>query len=133
VRAAAEGLAGDVVPTLPSDLDAEAYRVRLGERWSNARIEHALEQIAKDGDRKLPARFRDVAQERLADGVVPRHVALVLAAWGLHRGTADAREIIDPTLFGEGLASSEGLHDAVAEWLARFDADGIRGALRAAA
>jgi hypothetical protein len=69
-------------------------------------------------------------RERLADGVVPRHVALVLAAWGLHRGSADARAILDPRLFGEELAASAPMRDAVADWLARLDADGVRGALR---
>jgi fructuronate reductase len=148
----------DLEPTLPAapGIDIAAYRAELGQRWINPRIAHRLEQIGADGSQKLPARFAEPARQRLNDGAPPRWIALVMAAWARHlREPEGGLPVNDPgaapvqralaradghaeeaaavlAVLGEELASSEPMGDLVADWLARLDADGPAGALKAA-
>ena len=85
VRAAADRLATeDLVPTLPDvpGIPVDEYRAALAERWANPRIAHRLEQIALDGQQKLPARF---------GGLDGQWIALTLAAWLEHDPRATCR------------------------------------------
>ena len=78
--------AADVL-SLPVDDATAALRTR----FANARIEHRLAQIAKDGSVKLPVRVMAVAQERAVAGLpVGRAEAGVVAAWIHHLETVDA-------------------------------------------
>jgi fructuronate reductase len=75
----------DVIPTLPPvpGIDLPGYTAELEERFRNPAIRHRLLQIAMDGSQKLPQRLLRTAAERLAQGTVPRRVALAVAAWML--------------------------------------------------
>jgi fructuronate reductase len=73
----------DVIPTLPPvpGMDLPAYTAELKDRFRNPAIRHRLLQIAMDGSQKLPQRLLRPAAERLAQGAVPAHIALGVAAW----------------------------------------------------
>ncbi|GIF00878.1 mannitol dehydrogenase family protein [Paractinoplanes rishiriensis] len=72
---------------LPDD-EVTAYRTALLERWSNARIQHRLAQIAADGSLKLPVRILPVLRAERAAGRMPTGAVRALAAWIAHlRGT----------------------------------------------
>ena len=73
----------DVIPTLPPvpGIDLPAYTAQLEARFRNPAIRHRLLQIAMDGSQKLPQRLLRPAAERLAQGEVPRAIALAVAAW----------------------------------------------------
>jgi fructuronate reductase len=75
----------DVIPTLPPvpGIDLAAYTAQLEDRFRNPAIRHRLLQIAMDGSQKLPQRLLRPAAERLAQGEVPRRIALAVAAWML--------------------------------------------------
>ena len=78
------------VLTLPAD-DATAD---LRTRFANARIEHRLAQIARDGSSKLPVRVLAVAQARAVAGLpVGPAGAGVVAAWIDHL----ERDVPSPT------------------------------------
>jgi fructuronate reductase len=57
------------------------YTAELVTRFSNPGIRHRLLQIAMDGSQKLPQRLLRPALDRLRQGAMPRHIALVVAAW----------------------------------------------------
>jgi fructuronate reductase len=73
----------DVIPTLPPvpGIDLPGYTAQLEDRFRNPAIRHRLLQIAMDGSQKLPQRLLRPAAERLAQGEVPRAIALAVAAW----------------------------------------------------
>ncbi len=111
VRAAADRLATeDLVPTLPDvpGIPVHAYRTTLAQRWANPRIAHRLEQIALDGQQKLPARF---------GGLDGQWIALTLAAW-LQREPEGDLSMFDGALL-----------ERVRDWRERIAADGFRAAL----
>ncbi|NUU17801.1 mannitol dehydrogenase family protein [Cellulomonas humilata] len=116
--------AADVL-TLPVDDATAALRAR----FANARIEHRLAQIAKDGSVKLPVRVMAVAQQRATAGLpVGRAAAGVVAAWIQHLESVDA-STSDPgavdlaeRLRGQGSSTRADLAlDLVAPRLARKD------------
>jgi fructuronate reductase len=73
----------DLVPTIPAvpGMDLSGYTTQLATRFRNPGIRHRLLQIAMDGSQKLPQRLLQPALERLRQGAMPRHIALVVAAW----------------------------------------------------
>ncbi|WP_421733923.1 mannitol dehydrogenase family protein [Cellulomonas sp.] len=116
--------AADVL-SLPVDDATAALRAR----FANARIEHRLAQIAKDGSVKLPVRVMAVAQQRAAAGLaVGRAGAGVVAAWIHHLERVDASSS-DPgaadlaeRLRGQGSSARADLAlDLIAPRLARKD------------
>lgn len=128
----------DLIPTiagpggsLPEDLDLDAYRESVLERFANPATGHLTVQVAMDGSQKLPIRLLAAARERLAAGSTPVHVARAVGAW-MHyvHGRVDARgtalEVSDPLLgqIDEALAGSErGLVERVLGIEAIFGAD----------
>jgi fructuronate reductase len=67
------------------DETVDAAIAALRARFTNARIEHRLAQIAADGSQKLGPRILDPVRSRLAAGRAPgRAETGVLAAWILH-------------------------------------------------
>jgi fructuronate reductase len=84
--ASLEELWAEARTELPFDEDAvEAALAALRTRFTNARIEHRLTQIASDGSQKLGPRILDPIRSRLANGRAPgRAETGVLAAWILH-------------------------------------------------
>ena len=74
---------------LPAD-EITAYRAALIERWSNARIQHRLAQIAADGSLKLPVRILPVLRAERAAGRMPAGAVRVVAAWIAHLRGAGA-------------------------------------------
>jgi mannitol-1-phosphate/altronate dehydrogenase len=54
----------------------------LRERLRNPRIEHSLEQVARDGIEKIPQRIINMQRERLERGMTSGPAAMTaLAAW----------------------------------------------------
>jgi fructuronate reductase len=92
----------DLVPTIPTvpGMDLSGYTAELVTRFSNPGIRHRLLQIAMDGSQKLPQRLLRPAFDRLRRGAMPRHIALVVAAWMRFLQSRDeqgrAYEINDP-------------------------------------
>jgi fructuronate reductase len=105
----------DLVPTIPTvpGMDLSGYTAELITRFHNPGIRHRLLQIAMDGSQKLPQRLLRPALDRLRQGAMPRHIALVVAAWMRFLQCRDeqgqAYEINDP-LAGRltGLAAGAG-------------------------
>ncbi|MEV8212401.1 mannitol dehydrogenase family protein [Leifsonia sp. NPDC077715] len=81
-------------PGLPfDDAAVAAAQQALRDRFTNARIEHRLVQIAADGSQKLGPRIVEPLRERLAAGLGPGEAQLgVLAAWTLHLLAGGARD-----------------------------------------
>jgi fructuronate reductase len=81
-------------------MDLSGYTAELVTRFSNPGIRHRLLQIAMDGSQKLPQRLLRPALDRLRQGAMPRHIALVVAAWMRFLQSRDeqghAYEINDP-------------------------------------
>ncbi|WP_374010031.1 mannitol dehydrogenase family protein [Leifsonia sp. LS-T14] len=76
-----------------SDEEVDAALAALRDRFSNARIEHRLIQVATDGSQKLGPRIIDPLRARLGSGRPPGEAQLgVLAAWTLHLVSGDARD-----------------------------------------
>ncbi len=83
----------EILPTLetPEGEDPVAYAAALMARYKNPAIRHRLWQIAMDGSQKLPQRILATVQDRLADGVVPDGLCLVVAGWMRYVGGVDER------------------------------------------
>jgi fructuronate reductase len=79
---------------LPFDDDeVDAALAALRDRFSNARIEHRLAQVATDGSQKLGPRIIDPLRARTAAGRDPGDAQLgVLAAWTLHLLSGEAHD-----------------------------------------
>jgi fructuronate reductase len=84
--AALEALWAEARVELPfDDAQVDSSLAALRERFTNARIEHRLAQIAADGSQKLGPRVLDPLRARLADGLpVGSAEATTVAAWILH-------------------------------------------------
>ncbi|MFF1573676.1 mannitol dehydrogenase family protein [Leifsonia sp. NPDC058292] len=84
--AALEKLWAEARTELPfDDSQVDAALVALRERFTNARIEHRLTQIAADGSQKLGPRILDPVRSRLAAGrAIGAGEATAIAAWILH-------------------------------------------------
>ncbi len=66
-----------------TEVDAVLNALRI--RFTNARIEHLLSQIAMDGSQKLSLRVVDIIRRRIGTGLPAGDAAVgVLAAWALH-------------------------------------------------
>ncbi len=69
---------------LPDDVQVQAYIESLISRFANDSLQHQLSQIAMDGSQKIPQRWLNGAQERLANGAKQGDLnatALGVAAW----------------------------------------------------
>jgi fructuronate reductase len=136
IRAAAEHLIGDELrPTLepPSQVDVPRYVQELFARFANAEIDHRACQVASDGSVKLAVRITDAVLHHTERGVVPRGLALIVAAYVRCLATPDAYDgarlgaIVDPQRarledLGRRARDSRELVDAVFE-LGIFAAD----------
>jgi fructuronate reductase len=73
----------DIGPTLcpPPDRSVAAYRDAVLRRVANRALRHRTAQVAMDGSQKLPQRLLGTVRDRLAQGAVPRHACLAVAAW----------------------------------------------------
>ena len=76
--------------TLPA-AEVAQYRQALLDRFTNARIQHLLAQIAADGSLKIPIRVLPVIAFERAAGRLPIGGLRVLAAWINHLRGAGAR------------------------------------------
>jgi fructuronate reductase len=113
----------EIAPTLPPlpQLDLDAYRARLLQRYANPALQHQTRQIAMDGSQKLPQRLLGSVRDRLnADQPIER-LALAVAAW-LHylRGVDEAgraHEIQDPLAgaLAEAMAQADQASQGVAD------------------
>jgi fructuronate reductase len=84
IRAAAEHLVhAELRPTLdaPAQVDVPRYVDELFARFANVALDHRACQVASDGSTKLPARITGAARHHIARGVVPRGLALTVAAY----------------------------------------------------
>lgn len=80
-RSAVERLWDEDARNLPAGLCLDRYRAALLERFSNARIEHRLEQIAIDSLAKLRVRVAPVAERERLAGRTAHGCATVIGAW----------------------------------------------------
>ncbi|QHT58307.1 mannitol dehydrogenase family protein [Cellulomonas sp. H30R-01] len=110
LRAALEALWAEAreVLGLPDD-EVDAALTALRARFANARIEHRLDQIARDGAQKVPVRILAVARARRDAGLpVGTAGAQVVADW-LHHLLVTAHTTPDPAdgyLVGRVLGSA---------------------------
>ncbi|UCI08451.1 mannitol dehydrogenase family protein [Mesorhizobium sp. B1-1-8] len=83
IRQFVDWLWAEAIPTLPQDagLDPIPYTAELARRFSNTALAHRTAQIGNDGSQKLPQRIIASALARLETGLLPEHLALVVAAW----------------------------------------------------
>ncbi len=79
---------------MPAALEGvDEYSATVETRWTNARLPHALEQIATDGSLKLRQRLVPTVQEARAQGAEPAACAGVVGAWVAHvRSHPDLRD-----------------------------------------
>jgi fructuronate reductase len=93
IRAAAEhAIHDDLRPTLdvPERVDVPRYVDELLRRFANAQLDHRACQVASDGSAKLPVRITEAVLHHTARGVVPRGLALAVAAYIRCLATPDA-------------------------------------------
>ena len=144
---AARGLQRDgVIPTLtpPHGLDLEEYGESILTRFANPNLGHTTLQVAMDGSQKLPVRVLGTVADRLAAGEVPRHAALLVAAWMVfvfrgHDVNGRPLPLDDPlaeTLRRAAAGSESGLTDRLLDLRAIFPEevsghDGFRRAVSA--
>ncbi|HEX8155834.1 MAG TPA: mannitol dehydrogenase family protein [Solirubrobacteraceae bacterium] len=84
IRAAAEHLVhAELRPTLdaPTQVDVARYADELFERFANRAIDHRTSQVASDGSAKLPVRMTAAILHHTKRGIVPRGLALAVAAF----------------------------------------------------
>ena len=96
IRAAAEhAIERDLLPTIvaPAGVDLARYVDDLMARFANEALEHRTSQVASDGSQKLPVRVGPVIAQHAAAGVVPRGLALVVAAWVRCTATPDGYDV----------------------------------------
>jgi len=67
--------------TAPLGVSLSEYAADLMNRYSNPNIRHLNWQIAMDGSQKLPQRFLDTIDKRLANGEASPGLILAVAAW----------------------------------------------------
>jgi fructuronate reductase len=77
-------------------LGLAAYRAQLLRRFDNPSLAHRLDQIARDGSRKLPQRLLAPLAERSGQGRASPAMVFALAAW---LACIESRaDIVDPSL-----------------------------------
>jgi fructuronate reductase len=84
IRAAAEHLVDrELRPTLdaPSQVDLPRYVDELFARFANAALDHRACQVASDGSAKLAVRITAAILHHTERGIVPRGLALTVAAY----------------------------------------------------
>jgi fructuronate reductase len=153
----------DAIPTLAPvpELDFDAYRSQLLERFANPALAHRTAQIAMDGSQKLPQRLVGTISDRRRAGACPAAALLGVAAWiryavdrqaddgcpltvedpmaddiaGRAAGAPSA-VVIDamlglPEIFPAQVAGDPVVRDALVEHLERLRRDGAEAAARA--
>ncbi len=153
----------EIIPsvTVPQGEDINAYCRVLGERFSNPRIMHQTEQIARDTSQKLPSRILAPLAENLTAGRSVLRLCLVIAGWltfvrqiqlsqqQLHDPLSKTiAEIIAATpdgdsyvramlglegVFHHAIASHDMVITNVTSWYGQINADGIAACLNEAA
>lgn len=95
---------------IPAELDTADYTAALAQRFTNARIEHRLEQIANDGFSKLRQRVVPVALLDLAAGGKAEASAGLIAAWIVaSRGSYGFTDAAEEAAKLPGLSTEEAL------------------------
>ncbi|RCV53684.1 fructuronate reductase [Marinitenerispora sediminis] len=82
-QAARAVLLDEYAPTLtvPDGVDLDSYVAQLFGRWANTALGHRTSQVGGDGSVKLAQRVPEPALFHLANGGVPQHLALTVAAY----------------------------------------------------
>jgi len=153
--------ADEILPTVPppEGEDLPAYCAALLDRYRNPAIRHRTWQIAMDGSQKLPQRILGTLRDRLASGVMPEGLCLVVAAWMRYVGgrdeagnpidvrdpmaealaaahTGDAAQTVANLLaiediFGTDLAANDGFRQAVTQAYSTLAQNGARATVGA--
>ena len=101
----------EILPTLetPEGEELPRYCQSLMARYQNPAIRHRTWQIAMDGSQKLPQRILGTIADRLAQGVVPHGLCLVVAGWIRYVGGQDETgapiDVRDPLVDSLGTAT----------------------------
>ena len=115
--------------TVGPQVDPDAYRTALRERFGNPRIAHRLDQIAVDTVTKLRLRVVPVIRAERAAGRDGAGALAIIAAW---RDAIDRGVLPDQTACGSPHAAltalMSGLPDAEAEAIAAAAARAVSGA-----
>lgn len=88
----------EATPTLPplSEIDLDAYKTALLDRFANPALKHRTWQIAMDGSQKLPQRLLAPIREHLAKGRQFNRAALAVAGWMRYAAGLDEKgRVID--------------------------------------
>ncbi len=80
-RASVDAFWDEAVRLLPAELELDAYRRSLAERFDNARIAHHLAQIAMEGATKLAVRIVPVLRAERAAGRDGAAALRAITAW----------------------------------------------------
>ena len=122
VRSWVEQFWAEAVRHLPAeDLDLDAYRAALLDRFDNARIQHLLGQIGQDGTTKLRVRIAPVLRAERAAGRDGEASVRVLGAWVA--AARDGRLPADRAGDALAAAASESGERAVVELLRIVDSE----------
>ncbi len=99
IARAVERLWDEDLRQLP-EVDGSAYRQALLDRFRNRRIEHRLDQIARDAEVKLTLRIGPVAMAERAAGRNGDGASCAIGAWAAAEGlpAAEAVQRVAPTL-----------------------------------
>lgn len=106
---AVEAYWDEACPHLPAELDLQAYRSALLDRFRNPRIQHLLTQIALDADTKMRVRIAPVAERERQAGRSGEACARVIAAWLAVDGGAPDRASVRTAV--DGLSAELGADD----------------------
>ena len=92
--AAQRAMRDELLPTLevPAGLDVDDYMRQLMARFENPATGHRTAQVASGGSLKLPERLGDAVAHHLAAGLVPRLLALAVAAFARCIAVPDVRD-----------------------------------------
>ncbi len=123
----------EILPTVPppEGEDLKVYTRALMTRYRNPNIRHRTWQIAMDGSQKLPQRILGTVRDRLAAGVVPSGLCLVVAAWMRYVGGIDEAgrpiDVRDP-MADRLRAASDGASDGAGKVAALLAIEDVFGA-----
>ncbi|CAF1416596.1 unnamed protein product [Rotaria sordida] len=105
----------EVTPVLPAvpNVDLDAYKRTLIQRFSNPHMKDTLSRVCMDGASKFPKYLVPTIVEQLKRGVIPYMCALAIGSWIRYLGGKD--ESNRPIILSDVLATELKLHELASE------------------